>query len=140
MNARDSHRRCSIKKLFIKLSQYSQGNNCVRVLFFNKRGIQACNFIKKRLQHRCFPVNIETILRTPTLKNICERLLLERFLFSVYDGKRVKLLNHLRLNFSQLRKASFLNIFRKISSALCHCGGGIESTEDFLLRCEIFKE
>ena len=37
---------------------------------------QACNFIKKRLQHRYFPVKFAKFLRTPILKNICERLLL----------------------------------------------------------------
>ena len=46
-------------------------------LFFNN------SFIKKRLQHRSFLANIEKFLRTPILKNICERLLprvfLERF-------------------------------------------------------------
>ena len=42
--------------------------------------LQACNFLKKRLQHRCFPVNIVKFLRTSTL-NICERLLLSRSLF-----------------------------------------------------------
>ena len=30
--------------------------------------------IKKRLQHRCLPVNIANFLRTPILKKICERL------------------------------------------------------------------
>ena len=40
--------------------------------------MNACNFIRKRLQHSCFPVNIAKILRTHILKNICERLLLER--------------------------------------------------------------
>ena len=35
------------------------------------------NFIQKRLQHRCFPVNLAKILRTPVLKNICERLVLD---------------------------------------------------------------
>ena len=30
--------------------------------------------LKKRLQHRCFPVKLAKLLRTPTLKNICERL------------------------------------------------------------------
>ena len=34
------------------------------------------NAIKKRLQHRCFPINIAKFLRTSILKNICERLLL----------------------------------------------------------------
>ena len=44
---------------------------------FNKvKGLPACNFIKKRLQDRCFPVNTAKFLRTPILKNICEWLLL----------------------------------------------------------------
>ena len=30
---RSSHRRCSTKKLFLKISQNSQENNCVRVSF-----------------------------------------------------------------------------------------------------------
>ena len=37
-----------------------------------------CNFIKKRLQHRCFPVNIANLFRIPILKNICEWLLLKQ--------------------------------------------------------------
>ena len=28
-----------------------------------------------RFQHRCFPVNIVKFLRTPVLKNICDRML-----------------------------------------------------------------
>ena len=33
---------------------------------FNKvAGPQACSFIKKRLQHRCFPVKFAKLLRTP---------------------------------------------------------------------------
>ena len=48
-------------------------------LFLNKNvGLQSWNFIKKRLQHRFFPVNIAKFLRTPVLENICERLF-ERF-------------------------------------------------------------
>ena len=44
--------------------------------FINKfSGLKAWNFIKKRLQHGCFPLNIAKFLRTPILKNICERLL-----------------------------------------------------------------
>ena len=34
----------------------------------------SCNFIKKRLQHRYFLVNIRKFIRTPILKNICKRL------------------------------------------------------------------
>ena len=41
-------------------------------------GKHLCNFIKKRLEHRCFSVNIVKSLRTPILKNFCERQLLIR--------------------------------------------------------------
>ena len=46
--------------------------------FLNKvAGLYVCNFIKKKkLQHRCFPVNIANLLRAPILKNICIQLLL----------------------------------------------------------------
>ena len=45
---------------------------------FNKvAGLQAWKFVKKRLQHSFFPVNNAKSLRTPILKNICERRLLE---------------------------------------------------------------
>ena len=30
---------------------------------------QACNFIKKRLKHRCFPMKFTKSLRTPFLQN-----------------------------------------------------------------------
>ena len=32
--------------------------------------LQACNFIEKRLQRSCFPLNIAKLLKTPILKNI----------------------------------------------------------------------
>ena len=49
-------------------------------LFFNKNaGLQVCNIIENRLQHRCFLVNIAKFLRTHILKNICEQLLLRVF-------------------------------------------------------------
>ena len=55
---------------------------CVLETFFNKvAGLQVCNFIKKRLKQRCFPVNTVKYLRTPTLKNIDEWLLFEDWEF-----------------------------------------------------------
>ena len=38
--------------------------------------MRACNFVKKKLQHRCFRVKFAKFLRVPILKKICERLLL----------------------------------------------------------------
>ena len=40
-------RRCSIKKVFLKVSQNSQENTCVRVSFLIKLQALACNFIKR---------------------------------------------------------------------------------------------
>ena len=34
--------------------------------------LYACNFIKKWLQHRCFPVNFAKLSTTNSLQNICE--------------------------------------------------------------------
>ena len=45
-------------------------------LFFNKVAGQACNFIEKRLWHRCFPVNFTKFLRTPFLTEHLRWLLL----------------------------------------------------------------
>ena len=61
---------------------FSWENSRSSFFFLNSRSSRpnikkACNFIKKRLQHRCFPVNIAKLFRTPILKNICGRLLLK---------------------------------------------------------------
>ena len=43
-----------MKKLFLRNSNNSQENT--RVPFLVKFQVKDCNFIKKRLQHSCFPV------------------------------------------------------------------------------------
>ena len=45
------------------------GKNLCWSLFNEVVGPQACNLIKKRLQHKCFPVKFAKILRTPFLQN-----------------------------------------------------------------------
>ena len=62
---RSSRQRCSIKKLLIKISQYSQENTYVGFV----AGLISCNFIKKRLQHKCFPASIVKFLRIAFLWN-----------------------------------------------------------------------
>ena len=50
---------------------------------FNKvTGIQTSNFLRKRIQHMCFPVNNAKLLRTALLKN-------------TFDGCFCKLVNPL---------------------------------------------
>ena len=43
---------------------------------FTENWPKACNFIKKRLWHRCFPGNFAKFSRTPFLQNTSGRLLL----------------------------------------------------------------
>ena len=49
---------CSSIKVFLKILQYSQEIPVLKSLFNKVAGHQVYNFIKKRLQQRCFPVNI----------------------------------------------------------------------------------
>ena len=50
-----------------------------KFLFNIVAALKACNFIKKKLQHRCFPVNIAKFLRTPVFTKHLRWLLLIRF-------------------------------------------------------------
>ena len=48
-----------LKKMFLKISQYSHEKKLVLESLFNKApGLKDCNLIKKRVQQSCFPVNI----------------------------------------------------------------------------------
>ena len=63
-------RRCSVEKVFLKISQNIKENYCARVSFLKK--LQALGLIfllKMGLRHRCFPVNFAKLLRTPFLQN-----------------------------------------------------------------------
>ena len=64
--------RCSVKKVFLAISQNSMEETCAKASFS-----QACNFIKKkRPWHKCFPVNFVKFLRTPFLTEHLRWLLL----------------------------------------------------------------
>ena len=52
-----------------KKSRKIHGKTPVLESLLIKLRSQACNFIKKTLQHWCFPANFEKFLRTPFLKN-----------------------------------------------------------------------
>ena len=56
--------RCSVKKVFLEISQNSQKNTCAS-LFFNKVAGRPATLLKKRLWHWCFPVNFVKFLRKP---------------------------------------------------------------------------
>ena len=56
--------------------QISQESTCVGVFFNKVVGPQNCNFIKKSLQHRFFPVKFAKFLRTPCFTEHLQWLLL----------------------------------------------------------------
>ena len=58
--------------MFLEIWQISQENTCTRVSF----SIRPATLLKKRLCHRCFPVNFAKFLRTPFSQNTSRRLLL----------------------------------------------------------------
>ena len=51
------------------------GKHLRQSLFLNKvTGLRAATLLKKKLWHKCFPVNFAKFLRTPYLQNTSERL------------------------------------------------------------------
>ena len=73
-------RRCSVKKVFLEISQNSQENTCARASFLE-------TLLNKKLWHRCFPVNFAKFLRTPFLTEHLRWLLLKVAPFSNFYGK-----------------------------------------------------
>ena len=69
-------RRCSIK-VFLETLQKFRGRHLCQSLFFNKiASLRPATLLKKRLWHRCFPVNFAKFLRTPFLTEHLRCLLL----------------------------------------------------------------
>ena len=65
---RSSHQRCSVTKGVLRNFENFTGKNLCQCLFFNKdAGLSPATLLKKRLWHRCFPVNFAKFLRTPFL-------------------------------------------------------------------------
>ena len=62
--------KCSVKRVFLNISQNLYENYCAGVSFHKVAG-----WLEKRLQ-QCFSENFARFFRTPILYNICERLLL----------------------------------------------------------------
>ena len=71
---RSIQRRFLLKK--VKSCKFHGKTLALEPLFNKVAGLQAYNFIKRRVRHSCFPVKFVKLLRTPILNNISERLLL----------------------------------------------------------------
>ena len=76
---RSSHQRCSIRRGVLRNFSKFTGKHLYQRPFFNKLAGLAwpATLLKKRLWHRCFPVNFAKFLRTAFLQNTSRRLLLK---------------------------------------------------------------
>ena len=82
--------RSSFSQVFFKLGVSKKFHNIHRKapvsesLFDKVAGLKAYNFNKKRLQHRCFPVKLAKVLRTPFFTEHLWWLLLNKFRRSLW--------------------------------------------------------
>ena len=85
--------------------------------------------------------NLKADIRNAKSLNIFKKLIIsekkENPLFSVYDPLGVKLLTRLRLDFSHLNEHKFRHGFKDALNPLCTCGAEVETTEHFLLHCQL---
>ena len=106
---RSSNRRYSVKNLLLEMSRNSQENTW-----------RPATLLKKRLWHRCFPVNFATFLRTPVLQNtsggcFCPHFKMNRreYIRTLYCARalfdKVASLRHscLPLNFAKFLRTPF---------------------------------
>ena len=103
LTGRSSRPEVFCKKGVLRFFPKFTGKHLCESLVFNK-------VVKKRLWHRCFPVNFAKFLRTPFLQNTSERLLLNRGLELLHLGHQV------------LVKSVTVNYFPGINSKSCCIG------------------
>ena len=80
---RNSHQSCSIMKGAPRNFANFTGNHLCQSLFLNKVAVQrSTTLLKKRLWHRCFPLNFAKFLWTLFLQNSSGRLLLCIYIYN----------------------------------------------------------
>ena len=87
--------------------------------------------------------NLKADIRNAKSLNSFKKLIIikkqENPLFLVYDPLAAKLLTRLRLDFSHLKKHKFRHDFKDTLNPLCTCGAEVETTEQFLLHCQLYS-
>ena len=67
----------SARGVLKNLTKFTGKHLCWSLCSVKLQVFRPATLLKKRLQYRCFPVNIAKLLRTRILKNIFDRLLLK---------------------------------------------------------------
>ena len=82
--------RCSVKNVFWKFREIHTRKHLCQSLFFNKvAGLRSATLFKKRLWHKCFPVNFAKFLRTFFFTEHLRSLLLHIGLFSCFTFQKI---------------------------------------------------
>ena len=103
---RGSHQRCSMKKGVRRNFTKFTGKHLCQILFFNKvAGLSPAILSKKRLWHRCFPVNFAKFLRASFFIEHLWWLLL------VVLDNLLKLRNQVNVYFTLRKKCLFSELF-----------------------------
>ena len=85
--------RCYSKQVFLELSrEFHRKTLALESLFHKVAGLKDCKFIKRRLQHRCFPVKFPKFLRTAIFTEHLRWLLLTRPMPLTLFSRLVKLM------------------------------------------------
>ena len=72
-----SHLKSSMEKMFLRISQNSQENTCIRVSILINLHVPSLQLYRKKLpRHRCFPVNSANFQDHLFFQNTSEQLLL----------------------------------------------------------------
>ena len=101
-----------MKKNVLRNFTKSTGKHLCQSLFFNKvAGLRPATLLKKRLWHRCFPVNFVKFLRTPFLQNTSGRLLLSFEISKVFQTSSRSLCMFWSLNLCYVENTGLLNCF-----------------------------
>ena len=70
LRCKSSHPWCSLRKGVLRnFGKFTRKHLCQSLLFNKVAGLRLATLLKKRLWHRCFPVNFRKFLRTLFLKN-----------------------------------------------------------------------
>ena len=74
---KSTHQSCYVRRVVLRNFTKFTGKHLCQSLFLNKvAGLRSATLLKKKLWHRCFPVNFAKVLRTSFLQNTSGQLLL----------------------------------------------------------------
>ena len=71
------------KDILKSFAKFTRKHLCRRFFFNKVAGLMSATLFRKKLWHRCLPVNFAKLLITPIFKNICERLLINLLLHTM---------------------------------------------------------